>query len=173
MPAIDGPQFDFFFYGTLRDADLRRIVIGRTVPGEEAELADHEAVPAAAGRFPLLQSRRGHKAAGVLCTGLGLGEAARLSLYESEGRDYAARPLSVHGAAGSRVAWVYLPLPSLRRGGGRWDLGEWERFAKADATRRAARAMRGLAPSALESAAALWRDRAGAAGMRRRAGYIS
>ena len=160
MPGTEAPRFTFFFYGTLCDADLRRVVTGRPIEAAPAALPDHEAVPAAAGRFPLVQFRRGHAAVGVLCRGVAIAEAARLSLYEGDGQDYVARLLTVLEASGaSSLAWVFMPLPALRRGLGRWDLSEWQRFAKGHALRAAARAMNGIVTAAMEGAVARWRAR--------------
>lgn len=153
-------RFDFFFYGTLCDADVRKVVFGRVVDAVPATLADHEAVPVARGRFPMLMFQRGRSAAGVLCRNLTLMEAARLGCYEHEGRDYGVRQLAVSHADAAHRAWVYVPLAALRRGMGRWDLAEWQRFAKRDFLDRAARAMRGIEPKYLEPFVELWRGRA-------------
>ena len=154
-----GPRFDFFFYGTLCDADVRKVVIGRAVEAAPAVLADHAAVPVTRGRFPMLVFQRGQSAAGVLCRGLSLIDAARLGFYEHEGRDYGVRcvPVSLDGAM--HQAWVYVPLATLRRGTGRWDFGEWQRFAKRDFLVRATRAMRKVEAKDLEPLLDLWRSR--------------
>ena len=79
------------------------------------------------------------------------GEAARLGFFEHEGRDYAARELSVRDeAGGARRVWAFVPTAALRRGPGRWDLAEWQRFAKRDFLVRAQRSMRMLEPKDLE-----------------------
>jgi hypothetical protein len=153
-------RFDFFFYGTLCDADVRKVVFGRAVGADPATLADHEAVPVSRGRFPMLMFRRGRTATGVLCRGLSLIEAARLGFYEHEGRDYGVRRLAVNHAGAMHRAWVYVPLGALRRGLGRWDFAEWQRFAKRDFLARAARAMRRAEAKDLEPFVDLWRARA-------------
>lgn len=153
-------RFDFFFYGTLRDADVRKVVFGRAVDASPAMLADHEAVPVSRGRFPMLMFQRGRTATGVLCRGFSLMEAARLGFYKHEGRDYGVRRLGVNHAGAAHQAWVYVPLAALRRGMGRWDFAEWQRFAKRDFLARAARAMRRVEPKDLEAFVELWRGRA-------------
>ncbi len=159
-PARDSAaRFDFFFYGTLCDADVRKIVFGRAVAALPATLADHEAVPVARGRFPMLMFQRGKTATGVLCQGLGVIEAARLGLYEHEGRDYGVRRLSVSLDGAAHPAWVYVPLATLRRGIGKWDLAEWQRFAKRDFLTRVTRAMRKVEAKDLEPFLNLWRGR--------------
>lgn len=166
-PATDRARgeaaaFDFFFYGTLCDSEVRAVVLGREIEAAPATLADYEAVPVDRGRFPILLFQRGRAVAGVLCHGMRLIEAARLGFYEHEGRDYAARALSVRdGAGAARRAWVYLPTAALRRGPGRWDLGEWQRFAKREFLARAARTMRALEPEQLAPYRDLWRGRSG------------
>jgi len=158
--AGDGARFDFFFYGTLCDADVRKVVFGRAVAAVAATLADHAAVPVARGRYPILMFQRGRAAEGVLCRGLSLMESARLGFYEHEGRDYGVRRFKVGVEGGAHDAWVYVPLGTLRRGMGRWDLAEWQRFAKRDFLARAARAMRKAEAKDLEPFVALWRGRA-------------
>jgi hypothetical protein len=170
-PPIDAARiaapgaFTFFFYGTLCDDDVRAAVIGRAIAVAPAVLADYEAVPAEHARYPILLFQRGREATGVLCTGLGLGEAARLGFFEHEGRDYEARELSVRDeAGGARRAWAFVPTAASRRGPGRWDLAEWQRFAKRDFLVRAQRTMRMLEPKDLGPYLELWRVRGGAGG---------
>jgi hypothetical protein len=151
--------FDFFFYGTLCDADVRAAVFGRPVEATPAALHDHEAVPVDRGRFPMLVFQRGRSAAGVLCRGLSLTDAARLGFYEREGRDYGVRRLAVDLDGTAHQAWVYVPLATLRRGMGRWDLAEWQRFAKRDFLVRVTRAMRRVEAKDLDPFLDLWRGR--------------
>jgi hypothetical protein len=158
--GVGAIRFDFFFYGTLCDADVRKVVFGRAVDASPALLADHEAVPVSRGRFPMLMFQRGRNATGVLCRGLSLMETARLGFYENEGRDYGVRRLTVRVNETAHPAWVYVPLAALRRGMGRWDLAEWQRFAKRDYLVRYTRAMRRVEPKNLEPFVDLWRGRA-------------
>ena len=51
-------------------------------------------------------------------------------------------------------------MATLRRGMGRWDLAEWQRFAKRDFLDGVTRAMRKLEPKDLEPFVELWRGRA-------------
>jgi hypothetical protein len=156
----EAPGFDFFFYGTLCDSDMRAAVFGRKVEAVPARLDDYEAVPVDRGRFPILLVQRGQTATGVLCRGLSLMEAARLGFYEHEGRDYGARELTVRVDENEvRLAWLYLPMGTLKRGPGRWDLAEWQRFAKRDFLARWIRTMRALEPKELAPFIELWRGR--------------
>ena len=71
------------------------------------------------------------------------------------------------GAGASQQAWVYLPTGVLRRGPGRWDLSEWQRFAKRDFLARWTRAMRAVEPKELEPFLALWLARDASCGQNR------
>jgi ADP-ribose pyrophosphatase len=165
---IGAGLFDFFFYGTLCDPDVRKAVIGRPCEALPASLENYEAVPAEHGRFPILQFKRGTTASGVLCPGIMLIEAARLSFFEDEAADYDARALTVRVSPGAfgeatpreRRAWVFLPTKALRRGMGRWDLAEWQRFAKRTFLNAAMRAMRKVEAKDIEPFVDLWRARA-------------
>ncbi len=174
MPPATEPRFDFFFYGTLCDADVRAVVVGHDSETAPAFLDNHEAVPVHGGRYPILQFQRGSMATGVLCRNLGLVAAARLSFFEHDGYDYDPRRLTVSlgdraGSGGAtQPAWVFVPTTALRRGMGRWDLSEWQRFAKRDFLARATRKMRALEPKQLEPYIEQWKKRAEAAGGGRR-----
>jgi hypothetical protein len=162
MPPATDRGFDFFFYGTLCDADVREVVFGRKVDAAPATLPDHEAVPVEHGRWPILLFQRGRAAAGVICRGLSLIDAARLGYYEHEGRDYTARRLRVNdGTGAAHHAWVFVPTGVLRRGPGRWDLAEWQRFAKREFLDRVTRTMRAVEAKELEPFLELWRVRSG------------
>jgi len=160
-PGRGQAALDFFFYGTLCDADVRRTVIGRETAVSPAALEGYEAVPVEHGRFPILLFQQGRSAAGVVCAGLSVEEAARLGLYEHEGRDYTARQMPVRETGGAtRKAWAFLPLAALRRGPGRWDLAEWQRFAKADFLARVERRVRAIEARELAPLIEIWRGRA-------------
>ena len=160
-PGRDTAKFDFFFYGTLCDDDVRECVVGRACAVEAATLDGYEAVPVERGRFPILLAQRGRVAAGVLCRGLSLTEAARLGLYEHEGRDYTARRFPIKTSAEQlQPAWVFVPLGTLRRGPGKWDLAEWQRFAKAEFLARVRQRIRLIEARDLDPLVELWRGRA-------------
>ena len=120
--------------------------------------------------FASVSTKPGREAAGVVCDGVAVEEAARLGFYEHEGRDYTARQLSVRvlptqgGSGAVGKAWLFLPTAALRRGPGRWDLAEWQRFAKRDFLARVRVAMSEVDPELLAPHQALWRGRAGRGG---------
>ena len=104
---------DFFFYGTLRDAEVRRIVLGPgavTLVAEPAVLEGYRCAPAEGGRFPGIVAEEGAVATGVLVRGVSLDAAARISYFEGDGTDYDIVPKTVGLGGGQQArAWVCLP----------------------------------------------------------------
>lgn len=130
---------DFFFYGTLRDAEVRRRVLGRDLPTdalEEAVLADYRAVFVAGASYPTLVPFPGARAPGLLARGLGSTEAGRLATFE--GAPYQVRDLTVSGRRSGPVsARVFVIRGGTRSTARPWTLADWERrfrtgFLKAD-----------------------------------------
>ena len=73
---------DLFFYGTLRDPDLLRLVLGRDAVLMPADLPGYRAVWAEGESFPLLIGDAHARATGVLARDLGAEDVARLNFYE-------------------------------------------------------------------------------------------
>ncbi len=111
----------FFFYGTLCDDDLLRVVIGREGAGQAAVLPDHAVHWAADGPYPVLVAQAGAEAAGVVLRGLAEAEVARLDWYVG-GFGAGARELAVRVGGQVVVARVY---GSAAAAGEPWDLGAW------------------------------------------------
>lgn len=111
----------FFFYGTLCDCDLLRVVIGRAGAGEAAVLADHAVHCAADGPYPVLVARPGAEAVGVVLRDLSEPEIARLDWYIG-GFAGVARELSVRVGDRVEVAQVF-GTPAAA--GEPWDLAAW------------------------------------------------
>lgn len=122
-----------FVYGTLMDADVRSLVIGR--PLEPAQLKPavlkHMRRVYIAGRlYPMIVPRRGAAVDGLLLTALTDEDYARLDAFE--GADYGRErqtvsPRADDGSEGEPLlAWIYRtrglgPRPSPRD----WRLEEW------------------------------------------------
>ena len=122
---------DFFFYGTLRDAGIRRIVLGAealSLSAVPATLEGYRCAPVERGRFPGIVAERGAAAPGVLVHGVSLDAAARTSFFESEGSLYevARKPLAVAGGREAE-AWVYVAAAVLPVEAGEWRFEEWRR----------------------------------------------
>lgn len=81
----------FFFYGTLIDPDVRRIVLGDGEPGtealEDAALAGWERRAVAGASYPIIVARAGGVVDGILARGLGAVGRRRLIAYEGAGYD--------------------------------------------------------------------------------------
>ncbi|RKF17262.1 NUDIX domain-containing protein [Roseovarius spongiae] len=117
-----------FFYGTLRDPELLRIVIG-TDPDDmritPAVLPDHAVDWARGQSFPTLTPQAGAQAEGLLATDLSEAEVARFDFYEGS-FGYRLRAVEVRAGGEARTALVYFPDPGLWERGARFDLGDWQ-----------------------------------------------
>lgn len=123
---------DFFFYGTLCDADVRRRVLGRELPAalvEDAVLAGFSPVFAAGATYPTLIARPGGHTPGLLARRLGAADAARLAAFE--GPAYCLRTLAVTGRrSGPSKARVFVIRGEARAVGRPWALDDWQRRFK-------------------------------------------
>lgn len=129
---MDFSAMDFFFYGTLLDPDIRRLVLG---PGgdilrlEPAWLRGFERVAAGNASTPLLVPRRGALVEGVLARGIDRRLAGRLCHYEGSG--YRLVPRRVRLKEGQQVpALVFLGAGRIRARRVPWRFAEWQRRHK-------------------------------------------
>lgn len=120
---------DFFFYGTLRDAEVRRRVLGRDLPAarlEDAELTDFQAVFVAGASYPTVVACPGAQTPGLLARGLGHADAARLTVFE--GAPYQIRDMVVTGRhSGSVMARIFVIRGRVRATARPWTLAAWQR----------------------------------------------
>ena len=123
---------DFFFYGTLCDADVRRQVLGRDMPAahiENAVLAGFGAFFVAGAAYPTLVAREGGVTPGLLARHLGAADAARLAAFE--GAAYCIRNLTVTGRrSGQTNARVFVTRVWRRSDARPWVLDDWQRRFK-------------------------------------------
>lgn len=121
----------FFFYGSLMDADVRRLVLGRLAPAdaEPATLKGWRRVRLAGVSYPgVVRDARG-SVAGTLVRGLGREARQRLIRYEGDG--YALIPVTVATAAGRDCeALTFVSGEALKRAPGTWDFAVWQRQHK-------------------------------------------
>lgn len=116
----------FFFFGTLRHAPLLSAVLGHDRwTGQPAQLPGWRAVHAGGEAFPVLLPDPDALTDGVLVTDLTATDRDRLDFYEG-GYGYAARPVTVVTAAGSRAAMTYLTV-SGQPVGAPWSFPTWVR----------------------------------------------
>ncbi|MFN4311393.1 MAG: gamma-glutamylcyclotransferase family protein [Ferrovibrio sp.] len=127
---------DYFFYGTLCDPDVRRLILGYR-PGPRqirpASLAGFRRRVAQGRSYPLLIPAPAGRVHGLLFTPRRPEDAERLAAYE--GPEYLTRslPVRLRAAAGCRPARVFLPAPGrLSAGLAEWRLESWRRRHKAD-----------------------------------------
>ncbi|HUN50909.1 MAG TPA: gamma-glutamylcyclotransferase family protein [Candidatus Sulfotelmatobacter sp.] len=122
----------FFFFGTLMDADIRGIVLGRPLPDRQclaAGIGGYRRVFAAGKDFPLLVTESGGRVCGVLVGGLSRVEAARLRHFEGDDYQLARRPVDLPD--GSRcTAHLFLALARLHPTDEDWDFAAWRRRHK-------------------------------------------
>lgn len=126
----------YFFYGTLCDTDVQRLILGyRPSPRQlrPARLPGYRRKRARGRSYPVLLRTAGGQVAGLLFRPARATDAPRLAAYE--GPEYVTRSLPVRqsgaGAAASR-ARVFLPAgPSLPASFDDWALPRWQRRDKA------------------------------------------
>lgn len=122
----------FFFYGTLLDPDVRRLVLGRDLEPaslHEAVLADHRIARARGKTYPILAAKRGAKAHGLVASHLDDRDAARLFHYEDDG--YRTVELDLAVFEGRISAWAFMPGPRMKALPVDWSYVAWRRNVKA------------------------------------------
>lgn len=122
-----------FFYGTMMDPDVRRLVLGaragQLVVGP-ALLPGYRRVQAARGDYPLLLRRAASRVRGQLAEGFGQPDLLRLLHFE--GPDYLPSRERVIDPAGTpRWACVLLNRGGLRASQRAWDYRRWQLRRKA------------------------------------------
>ncbi|MDJ0992587.1 MAG: gamma-glutamylcyclotransferase [Dinoroseobacter sp.] len=126
-----------FVFGTLRDHDLLRIVIGREVATEPASLAGHKVTTVAGEDFPICLPRSGSTAEGLLVSGLSDSEIVRLDFYET-GFGYSRAQYGISVAEKTVTAEMYAPDGEvLQPSDAPWSLEAWQ-AEYGDLTREAA-----------------------------------
>jgi len=123
----------FFFFGSLMDPDVARLVLGRTVPEamrEPATLAGYRRAVFAGESYPVIVPRPGGRVQGEVVRGIGSVERDRITWFE-EG-EYDVTPVAVELARGGReTALACLSRRELPVQDAGWDLARWQRDEKA------------------------------------------
>lgn len=114
---------DFFFWGTLRHPPLLSAVLGRPAHAVEAIWPGHESRQVEGASFPMIVEG-GEGAPGVLVTGLGADDLARIAFYTG-GFGAESRDITVMTEAGARRALAQVPDMTGLRPGPRWDFAAW------------------------------------------------
>ncbi|MBM3539358.1 MAG: gamma-glutamylcyclotransferase [Alphaproteobacteria bacterium] len=121
----------FFLYGTLMDADVRRLVMGRGAPEtvEPASVKGWRRVNLSGVTYPGIVRDAKGKVEGVLARGLGAAAKRRLVRYE--GREYDLIEVEIATDSGAmRRALMFVTNKALKPVTGRWELALWQRRHK-------------------------------------------
>lgn len=122
---------NLFIYGTLRDKQVREMVLGRPVAASDLTKAyapDFASFKVADVAYPCLLPTKGQIAEGLLLTGLSDDDIARLDTFE--GVNYKRVPLSIMVGDKVQESYYYQPNDSLQTEG-EWDLAQWQKHGKA------------------------------------------
>ena len=150
---------DFFFYGTLRDAGVRRTVFG---PGESAEAAEpatlegYRCAPVERGRYPAIVAQQDAATPGVLVRAVSLDAAARVSFFEDDGAYYSVALKPLAGAGRRASAWVFIATAALRVEAGTWRFEAWQQTWRPAFLKTAAAAMARAGPAELNRYRRVW-----------------
>jgi len=120
---------NLFFYGSLRDEELLRIVLGdeeARIELRQAELADHSATWAKGHPFPMIAKISGERATGLLAMNLNDDQVARINFYEG-GFSYDLGKTTASTDGGHVECEVYYPQVGLFERGEKWHLSDWQR----------------------------------------------
>lgn len=128
-----------FFFGTLMDADVRRLILGRDLPAGQVEPAVIERfrrVHVARRNYPMLLPHASGWVDGLLAHGLDGDAMRRLMVYE--GKEYHLVPTTVADLRGHLVkAAAFLSDRSVQPDHRPWHLETWQRRYKRLFLRRA------------------------------------
>ncbi len=116
-----------FFYGTLCHIPLLEIVLGRPeaeIGISNAVLPDHLVSWVKGEPFPMIVSKQGAQAQGVLIECLSDEDIARLRFYEG-GFDYDLQELAVLRDGQEQRAQVFFPELGAWHAGADWNLADW------------------------------------------------
>ena len=150
----------FFFYGSLLDPDIRRIVMGKGGPWpvESASLAGWRRRRRRDAIYPILERRAGGSVEGLVVSRVTPKAAARLAAFEGSNYGVALlRPVAADGRG--LPAFLFLPRRRLA-GPAPWDERRWALGRKSAALRSAAREMTEIGRLAARHGTRIWRRHA-------------
>ena len=125
-------ELPLFVYGTLQDADMRELVLGRRLPPHQIESADAPGYRVAHypdRSYPALLAAPEQTARGLLLRGLSPLDMALLDAFE--GDEYRRADIEVL-ACGPRLALAYLPNLPIGPIALAWSLDTWRQQHKAE-----------------------------------------
>jgi ADP-ribose pyrophosphatase len=127
--TVDWPR-NFFFYGTLMDPDVQRMVLGRPLEGGRPATIPGFAVRRVRGTaYPILCREPSSEAPGLFYGGLSEADAETLDIYE--GWEYRREERKTELAEGGTAqADVYIPAARLETEERPWHLDVWQKEEK-------------------------------------------
>lgn len=144
----------FFFYGTLLDADIRRLVLGRGALGlavEPATLGGYRRVSLRRRSYPAVVPDPLGSVAGCLARGLDAGAAERLAAFEGGEYEPVLCAVSTEVSTGVSTgvgrtlpAWVFVAGGAAVLSTMPWDFATWRRRHKRAFQRRLCRRRNGI-----------------------------
>ena len=141
--AEDIPTRSMFFFGTLMDADILAVVVGRLPLPREREVAflrGYRRVYVAGRPYPMLIPHGAGRVEGLLVSGLSDREYERLGFYE--GWEYVTAPVTVRTLAGRAVETeMFTCSDGVLSDDRDWKLDLWLRKYKAETMATATEAM--------------------------------
>ena len=145
-----------FFYGTLLDDDIRRLVLGRALDAalRPALLRHFRRVYVAGRPYPMILPHRGGAVQGAIAERLGRDELDRIQNYEGDSyRLERQMVLPLDGASGESgaavAAWLFRGAGATRASTRPWDLADWQAKEKAAFSRALRQAASAEAAAAL------------------------
>ncbi len=123
----------FFFYGTLRDANVLEVVLGRPVRAGDirpASVRGFRAAKVVDNTYPIAVQVPDAVMPGVVVSGFDATDEERLNHYE--GSDYGVTHVTAELANGRRVdVSMFVPVADIAHEENEWSLDDWTRDSKA------------------------------------------
>ena len=121
-------RLPYFFFGTLVDAEVRAVVLGRdvetTIVTEIAILEGYERLRVAEESYPTLRPAQGRTVQGIVARGLKPEDERRIAYFE--GAEYQLVPKRVRLVGGAEVVARLFLDPGDLTTSGPWDFVEWQ-----------------------------------------------
>ena len=124
-------RLPYFFFGTLMDAEVRTVVLGRDVEAIATEIAfldGYERLRVADESYPTLRPAFGSRVQGLVTHGLAPEAERRIAYFE--GAEYELVPKRVTLAGGAEIEARLFLDPGDLATAGPWDFAEWQKRDK-------------------------------------------
>ena len=121
-------MLSFFFFGTLQDYDLRKLILGRSTSTEDIAkviLRGYRCVRLRSRVQPGIVEDPEGQVEGTLARQLDVTDAARVSHYECGAYSTECRLVDLPNGR-QETAWIFLSDPDLSAAPGEWCLENWQ-----------------------------------------------